>query len=191
MKSPLTSRDLLASADVPITEKPEIPAEYLPLLITSVINFVSARKFREALENAGDTLSLRDINAWQHATRAWLGLPEVGRGKPSADNRNAVKQWLHENGNPTLEEIDAGWIPAHRRENQTIRLPASSPRYQRIIEEFRAQKTSLNAAKNDEEVRLLLSQYLDRQDIMDLLDQKNWIRFDLKSGVGVNCHLLK
>lgn len=178
MSKSITSRELLAEVGVSIEDKPEIPLCYRPLLITSVITFVSAKKFQKALNDRGNEVSSRDVLEWQCATREWLGLPKAGRGKPTDAYRNKIKKWLQENGNPTLEEIDAGWMPAHRREDHALQIPNFFSRSQEIVRRFRVELASLNAAKNDEEIRLLLSRYLNQENIMELLDGKNWIRFD-------------
>jgi hypothetical protein len=179
MKASLTSRELLTASGVPTEDKPEIPHGYRHLLITSVITFVSAKKFQLALNNRGDEVSLRDVSEWQRATREWLGLPEANRGKPADAYRNKVKKWLQENGNPTLEEIDAGWVPAHRREKRTLQLTKFYPRCQEIMKRFRVEMASLNAARDDEEIRSLLSRYLNHENIVELLDGENWIRMDV------------
>ena len=177
MNTTITSRELLAEVGVLIEEIPEIPLCYRPLLITSVITFVSAKKFQQALNNRGNEVSSRDVLEWQCATREWLGLPKAGRGKPTDAYRNKVKKWLRENGNPTLEEIDAGWVPAHRREVHALPLPiflwVSGNR-----EAISGELASLNAARDDEEIRLLLSHYLNQDNIVELLDAKNWIRMN-------------
>ncbi len=178
MNTTITSRELLAEVGVSIEEIPEIPLCYRPLLITSVITFVSAKKLQKALNNRGNEVSSRDVLDWQCATREWLGLPKAGRGKPTDAYRNKVKEWLQENGNPTLEGIDAGWVPAHRREDHPLQLQKSSPKCQEIMRQFRVELASLNAARDDAELRLLLSQYLNQDNIVELLDAKNWIRMD-------------
>lgn len=174
----ITSRELLAEVGVSIEDKPEIPPCYRPLLITSVITFVSAKKFQKALNNRGDEVSLRDVLEWQRATRKWLGLPEAGRGKPSDEYLCEVKKWLQANGNPTLEEIDAGWVPAHRREDHALQLPKFSQRCKEIVRRFPVELATLKAARNDVEIRLLLSLYLNQENIEELLDWKNWIRIE-------------
>jgi hypothetical protein len=161
MKTTITSRELLAMAGIATEEKASIPPEHRHLLITSVLKFVPALKLREVL-GANGVVSSRDVLAWQQATREWLGLPPAGRGKTSADYRQAIQAWLQTNGNPTLEEIDAGWLPAHRREEKSLPSPILSSRYQKMLEEFRRQVARLTAAKDDDEVRLLLAHYINR-----------------------------
>lgn len=160
MKPSITSRELLAQVGASTEEEPEFPPCYRHLLITSVITFVSANKLRKALNDQGDDVSLRDVLEWQRAMREWLGLPEAGRGKPSDEYRDEVKKWLQENGSPSLEEIDAGWIPVHRREKNSKQLPKLSPRYQQIIDEHRVQVAKLNATTDNEEVWFLMSRFL-------------------------------
>jgi len=173
MTTSITSRELLAEVGVSVEEKTDIPLCYRPLLITSVITFVSAKKFQCALNKRGDEVSLRDVLEWQQATREWLGLPEVGRGKPSNEYRNEVDEWLQENGNPSLEEIDAGWIPIHKRENNAVPLPKLSPIHQGIMEEFRIQMEKLNATTDDEEVRFLMSRFLNRVNQTELVHEES------------------
>lgn len=163
MKSPITSRELLTDVGAPIEDEPEIPPRYQQLLITSVIMFVSAKKFQKALNSRGDNVSLRDITEWQRATRKWLGLPEVGRGKPSDEYRNEVKKWLQSHGNPTLDDIDSGWVPIGRQGKCPAIGANLSPRSQKIIEEFRMQMANLAQAKDDSEVNRLLTLYLGKQ----------------------------
>jgi hypothetical protein len=105
--------------------------------------------------------------------REWLGLPAIGRGKPSDEYQNEVKKWLQENGSPSLEEIDAGWIPAHRRENIAGQLPKLSPIHQKIMDEHRVQVAKLNATTDDEEVRFLMSRFLNRGNETGLVHEKS------------------
>ena len=173
MKPSITSRELLAEVGASTEEEPEFPPCYRHLLITSVITFVSAKKLQNAMNNRGDDVSLRDVLEWQRAMREWLGLPEAGRGKPSDEYRNDVKMWLQQNGNPSLEEIDAGWIPAHRREIYARQLPKLSPKYQKIMDEHRVQVAKLKATTDDEEVRFLMSRFLNRGDQTEQVNEKS------------------
>ena len=173
MKPSITSRELLAQVGASAEEEPEFPPCYRHLLITSVITFVSAKKLRKALNDQGYDVSLRDVLEWQRAMREWLGLPEAGRGKPSDEYRNEVKKWLRENGSPSLEEIDAGWIPAHRREIYAGQLPKLSPKYQKIMDEHRVQVAKLKATTDDEEVRFLISRFLNRGNQTELVHKKS------------------
>jgi hypothetical protein len=173
MKSSITSRELLTEVGASTEEEPEFPPCYRHLLITSVITFVSARKFQQALNKRGDDVSLRDVLEWQRAMREWLGLPEAGRGKPSDEYRNEVRTWLHENGNPTPEQIDAGWVPAHRRDNKAWQLPKLSPKYQQMMDEHRVQVAKLNATTDDDEVRFLMSRFLNRGNQTELVHKKS------------------
>jgi hypothetical protein len=160
MPTLITSQELLAEVGISIEDKPAIPTCYRHLLITSVITLVSAEKLKTVINNHGDQVSLREVFAWQKATRSWLGLPVAGRGKPTDEYRKKVKKWLQENGAPTLEDIDAGWVPVHRRANDTVKTPKLSANHQKIIEELRMQMKALNAAKDDDEVKQLLAKYL-------------------------------
>lgn len=173
MKPSITSRELLAQVGASAEEEPEFPPCYRHLLITSVITFVSAKKLQKALNNRGDDVSLRDVSEWQRAMREWLGLPEAGRGKPSDEYRNEVRKWLRENGSPSPEEIDAGWIPAHRREKNSGQLPKLSPRYQQIMDEHRVQVAKLNATTDDEEVWFLMSRFLNLENQTEQVHEKS------------------
>jgi len=160
MKTTIKSRDLLAEAGVSVERKPRIPLNIRPLLITSVVWFVSGKKLQQILKDHGNEVSLREVLDWQYATREWLGLPQAGRGKPSIEYQNKVKTWLEENGNPTPEAIDAGWVPPRMRHNPALesgRLPQS---HHSRMEKLVAQINSLDAAEDDDKVRLLLSQYV-------------------------------
>jgi hypothetical protein len=173
MKVSITSRELLAELGASGEEKPEFPLCYRHLLITSVIMFVSAKKLQKALNNRGDDVTLRDVLEWQRAMREWLGLPEAGRGKPSDEYRNKVKKWLQENGSPSLEEIDAGWIPVQRRQKNPGQLPKLSTRHQQIMDEHRVQVAKLKATTDDEEVRFLMSRFLNRGDQTEQVNEKS------------------
>lgn len=141
-------------------EKPDIPLCYRPLLITSVITFVPARKLQKALNDRGDLVSYKDVLEWQRATREWLGLPEVSRGKPSEECKDAVKKWLRENGKPTPEEIDAGWLPLHLRREKAVNIRNLSPRYQSMFESFRNQMDRLKSADPADSAWDLLKEFL-------------------------------
>jgi hypothetical protein len=146
MNPTITSRELLAEVGAYMEEKPDIPLCYRPLLITSVITFVPARKLQKALNARGEVVSYKDVLEWQRATREWLGLPEVSRGKPSDECKDTVKKWLRENGNPTPEEIDAGWLPLHLRREKAVNTRNLSPRYKSMFENFRNQVDRLKSA---------------------------------------------
>ncbi len=156
----MTSRELLHAAGVEPESKPEIPLEWQSLLITSAIKFIPAKKFMEALNQEGESPSLREVIDWQNATRKWLGLPKIGRGKPSKEYRDAVQKWLAIHGNPTLEEIDAGWLPKHLRREQPESPRPLSPRYESMLNAFRHELSALMYAKNDQEAKKLLAIFI-------------------------------
>ena len=160
MNPTLTSRQLLAEVGASMEEKTDMPLCYRPLLITSVITFVPARKLQKALNDRGEVVSYKDVLEWQRATREWLGLPEVSRGKPSEECKDAVKKWLRENGKPTPEEIDAGWLPLHLRREKAVNIRNLSPRYQSMFESFRNQMDRLKSADPADSAWDLLKEFL-------------------------------
>jgi hypothetical protein len=160
MNPTLTSRQLLAEVGASMEEKTDMPLCYRPLLITSVITFVPARKLQKALNDRGEVVSYKDVLEWQRATREWLGLPEVSRGKPSDECKDAVKRWLQLNGNPTPEEIDAGWLPVHLRVEKAVNTRNLSPRYKSMFENFRNQVDRIKNADPAESAWDLLKEIL-------------------------------
>lgn len=160
MNLTFTSRELLAEVGVSMEKKPDIPLCYRPLLITSVIMFVPARKLQKAFNDRGEVVSYKDVLEWQRATREWLGLPEASRGKPSDECKDAVKRWLQLNGNPTPEEIDAGWLPVHLRVEKAVNTRNLSPRYKSMFENFRNQVDRLKNADPAESAWDLLKEIL-------------------------------
>lgn len=157
----ITSRELLAAAGISNEPGTKIPREHRHLLITSVLEPVAAHKLREILVNHGYEVSLRDISTWLQATREWLGLPSAGRGKPSMEYRKTVEKWRYANGNPTLEEIDAGWVPIRRSPRKGHPNPNLSLAVNKRIEDFLQMLTSFDEAENDEEVKQRLAGLLD------------------------------
>jgi hypothetical protein len=149
---PCTSQELLQQAGLDKPKNPEMPLEIRPLVITSVLNCVSAKTLWKAL-NLGDEVTLKHVLEWQKLIREWLGIQPIGRGKPSAEYKEAVAKWLIVNGNPTTKQIDQGWLPAHVRSGRQRWLAAYS-------QEIREQVARLKAARNDEERRDLLRKFL-------------------------------
>jgi hypothetical protein len=160
MKPSITSRELIEGMGLSVEEKPEIPLEFRPLLITSIVMFVPAKQLKKALNDSGQMVTFREVLDWQKATRTWLGLPPIGRGKPSQACRKAMHEWLKDQGNPSLEDIDAGWVPAHRRGDEHEIARRWSIEMEKKLAEFRAELAALNAAKDDQEVKMLLVQFL-------------------------------
>ena len=96
----------------------ETPPALRHLLITAALSCVSAPKLAEFLTNNDWAVCKRTVTTWLRGTREWLGLPPIGRGKPSRKYRQQLEAWNQRNGHPTPEEIDSGWIPQHRRSPQ-------------------------------------------------------------------------
>ena len=150
----LKSRDLLESAGLAMNPGAGLPLAHRHLLITSVLEFVSSPAFAKYLHENGHEVSSKTASNWQQATREWLGLPLAGRGKPSAEYRNTVQEWRQANGNPTLEEIDDGWIPAHRRRRDL------SPAVKFHIEEIRQILACLDEVGYNDEVEQRLAELM-------------------------------
>lgn len=160
----LSSREFLNACGVNTNSggerKGRFPIKHRHLLIASVLECISAQKLTKSLEGLGLKVTTRDVLEWQSETREWLGLPPARPGKPSAQYLREIQDWREANGNPSWEEIDSGWLPAHHRES-----PADKPLstyYQRQLEEFRHQVAMVNAAQDDdEEVKRLLTQFME------------------------------
>lgn len=161
----LTTREFLNAVGISTNSGGDleggVPVKHRHLLIASVLECIPAQKLRKLLESAGLKVTTRDVLEWQRETREWLGLPPASPGKPSAQYLRAIQEWRETNGNPSWEEIDSGWIPAQYREKEGTVAKQLSPSSQRHIEEFRRQVKILNAAENDEEVKRLLTQFLE------------------------------
>ena len=114
----IRSRDLLLATGVSMIGPTEAPPALRHLLITAALSCVSAPKLAEFLTNNGWAVCKRTVTTWLRGTREWLGLPPIGRGKPSRKYCQQLEAWNQRNGHPTPEEIDSGWIPLHRRSPQ-------------------------------------------------------------------------
>jgi len=160
----ITSRELLSAVGIgenqDRTRRESLPPEYRHLLISSVLECISAPNLKQFLNDQGVKVSTRIVLSWLAETREWLGLPPASPGKPSAQYQRAIQEWRAANGNPSWEEIDSGWVPAHHRE-QDYAAKQLSPSSQRTIEEFRRQADLLDRAENDDEVKRLLTQLLE------------------------------
>lgn len=130
------------------------PLAHRHLLIASILEFVSSPAFAKYLHENGHEVSSKTASNWQQAMREWLGLPSAGRGKLSAEYRNTVKKWRQANGNPTLDEIDGGWVPAHRRRRDL------SPAVKEHIEEFRQILASLDEVGYNDGVEQRLAELM-------------------------------
>ena len=91
------------------------PADLHPILIAAILACTSAAALGKFLEGAGRPIAERTLVEWLKSTRGWLGLPPINRGRAGEDYRNALDAWHRENGYPTAQEIQDGWVPVHRR----------------------------------------------------------------------------
>ncbi len=161
----LTSRKLLEVAGISghmeSQQEYVFPVEYRHLLITSVLEFIPAHKLRKALRDNGANVSTREVLSWLKEIREWLGLPRAGSGKPSAQNRQRVERWRRDNGNPTLEEIDAGWVPADLADTEKKNpMEKLSPARRKYMKDLRQMIGDLSdETKSDEEFRELKEEY--------------------------------
>lgn len=94
-----------------------VPAQFLPITITSILSYVTAEELHKLIQEEVPEfkISKNTIGRWMDRTRAWLGLPPPGRGKSSEKNRLEIEAWAALNGFPGLNEIKNGWLPIHRR----------------------------------------------------------------------------
>ena len=122
----ISSREFLQDAGVSLAGPPVAPADFKPLLISAAITCVTAPAMARILTKAGRKVSSRTVANWLQSTRVWLGLPPANRGKRSRKYRRQLEEWHRINGHPTADEIDGGWIPAHRRSPQQTNSPPAA-----------------------------------------------------------------
>lgn len=88
-----------------------ISFEARAVLVEKVLLRASAVDTQTALQSIGINRSVSGVMLWMRQTRSWLGLPPLYPSKISDRYRDAVDQWISENGFPTREEILNGWLP--------------------------------------------------------------------------------
>ncbi len=156
----LTSAELLAATGVTQRSAKKIPIEHRHLLITAVLECVPERKLRAVLVDKGFDVSFRDVGTWMQNTREWLGLPRNGQGKPSAKYLSEIEKWREANGNPTLDQIDGGWVPHSRRKEEKERAVSElPPKFRAEFKEFQQMIASFDRV-DDEDVQKLLRKHL-------------------------------
>ena len=97
----------------------KVPADLRHLLVTAVLTCKPGPVVGNFLAtNENRIVSDRTVAGWLQATRKWLGIPPATRGKISGQYLNELERWQQANGFPTPDEIDAGWVPIHRRGTQ-------------------------------------------------------------------------
>ena len=159
-RNAMTSAELLAATGATQKSAKKIPIEYRHLLITAVLECIPERKLRAVLVEKGCEVSFRDVGTWMENTREWLGLPSIGRGKPSAHYLSKIEKWREANGNPTLDQIDGGWVPQSRRKEEKERAVSElSPKFRTEFREFQEMIASFDGI-DDEEVQKLLRKHL-------------------------------
>lgn len=101
-----------------------VPAQFLPITITSILSYVTAEELHKLIQEEVPEfkISKNTIGRWMDRTRAWLGLPPPGRGKSSEKTRLEIEAWAALNGFPGLNEIKNGWLPIHRRPSNPVTM---------------------------------------------------------------------
>jgi hypothetical protein len=159
-RNAMTSAELLAATGVTERSSKQIPIEHRHLLITAVLECIPERKLRDVLVDKGCEVSIREVGTWMKNTREWLGLPRIGQGKPSASYLSKIEKWREANGNPTLDQIDAGWVPPFRRKEEKERAVSKLPSKLRAeFREFQEMIASFNGVR-EEDVQELLQKHL-------------------------------
>lgn len=110
-----TSREFMAATGGSQIGPIEVPTDLRHLLITAVLTCRPGPVVVRFFANNNRNVSDRTVAGWLQATRKWLGIPPATRGKISKHYRHELEKWHQANGHPTPEEIDAGWVPLHRR----------------------------------------------------------------------------
>jgi hypothetical protein len=122
----ISTREFLQDAGVSLAGPPVAPADVQPLLISAAITCVTAPVMARILTKTGRKVSSRTVANWLQSTRDWLGLPPANRGKRSRKYRRELEEWHRINGHQTADEIDGGWIPAHRHSPQQTNSPPAA-----------------------------------------------------------------
>lgn len=156
----MTSAELLAATGVTQRSAKQLPIEHRHLLITAVLECIPERKLRAVLVDKGCEVSVREVGTWMKNTRKWLGLPPIGQGKPSAHYLSKIEKWREANGNPTLDQIDGGWVPHFRRKEEKERAVSElHPKLRAEFLEFQEMIASFDGV-DDEDVHELLQKHL-------------------------------
>jgi hypothetical protein len=159
-RNKITSAELLAAAGITQRSSDKIPLEHRHLLITAVLECIPERKLRDVLLDKGFEVSFRNVGTWMQNTREWLGLPRIGQGKPSASYLSEIEKWREANGNPTLDQIDGGWVPHSRRKEEKERAVSElPPKFRAEFKEFQQMIASFDGVE-DEDVRKLFRKHL-------------------------------
>jgi len=88
-----------------------ISFEARAVLVEKVLLRASAVDTQAALQSIGVWRSVSGVMLWMRQTRSWLGLPPFYPSKISDRYKEAVDQWIRENGFPSRKEILDGWLP--------------------------------------------------------------------------------
>jgi hypothetical protein len=116
--SSFSSHELLKSTGVVLDCPDGTPPELRNVLISAVLACMRSSKFMAILNEKDWDVSERTVGNWLQSTRVWLGLPRACRGKLSRKFQRSLEEWHQVNGYLSLDDIDSGWIPAHRMDRK-------------------------------------------------------------------------
>ena len=91
-----------------------ISYEARAILVERILKLSTAVEVQTLLREAGISRSVRGVVLWMGQTRRWLGLPPFYPSAISGKYKDAVVQWISENGFPTKQQIIAGWLPGQK-----------------------------------------------------------------------------
>ncbi len=88
-----------------------ISLEARAVLVENILIRATALETQAALREIGVSRSVTGVMLWMRQARRWMGLAPLYPSVISGRYKEAVAQWVSENGFPTRGEIMAGWLP--------------------------------------------------------------------------------